>query len=74
MTTFGELHSQSHSLGLYCPGCDRWGDADLARLIENGYGDRAVVDARFRCRDCGGVVEKQIRPPAPRTSGAAAYI
>ena len=74
MTTFEELHSQSHSLGLYCAACDRWGDADLARLIEAGHGHRTVVDTRFRCRDCGDAVEKQIRPPAPRVGGAAAYI
>ena len=74
MATFEELYSQSHSVGLYCPSCDRWGDADLAGLIRGGHGRRAVVDTRFRCRDCGELVEKQIRPPVPEVGGAAAYI
>jgi hypothetical protein len=33
-----------------------------------------VVDARFRCRDCGSVVDKQLRPPVPEVGGARAYI
>ena len=74
MATFEDLLSQRHSLGLYCVPCDRWGDADLARLVETGQGGRSVVAARFRCRDCGAVVEKQVRPPVPRVGGAAAYI
>ena len=37
-------------------------------------GDRAVTQARFRCRDCGEVVEKQVRPPVPELGGAAGYI
>lgn len=74
MATIEELYGQRHSLGLYCVACDRWGDADLVRLIEAGHGGRSVVDTRFRCRDCGDVVEKQVRPPVPRVGGAAAYI
>lgn len=74
VTTFEELVAERHSLGLYCPICDRWGDANLPRLIAEGYGGRAVVRTRFRCQDCGEVVEKQIRPPTPQVSAAAAYI
>ncbi len=74
MATFEDLLSQEHSLGLYCATCDRWGDADLVQLIESGHGCRSVVDTRFRCRDCGDVVEKQVRPPVPQVGGATAYI
>lgn len=74
MATLEELHQQAHSLGLYCGACDRWGDADLERLIHAGLGSRTVIDARFRCRDCGTRVEKQVRPPVPVTGGASAYI
>lgn len=28
-------------------------------------GDKPVTEARFRCRDCGEIVEKQVRPPVP---------
>ena len=29
-------------------------------------GDKPVTEARFRCRDCGEIVEKQVSPPVPR--------
>jgi len=74
MATLAELHQQAHSLGLYCGPCDRWGDADLERLISSGLGNRTVIDARFRCRDCGARVEKQVRPPVSAVGGASAYI
>ena len=74
METIRELHEQHHALALYCPACERWGSADLPALIDQGYGSRQVVDTRFRCKDCGAVVEKQLRPPMPRVSAAAAYI
>jgi hypothetical protein len=74
LVTFEDLQSQKHSLGLYCVQCDRWGEANLNWLIESGQGKRRLTESRFRCRDCGGVVEKQLRPPVPRLGGAIAYI
>ena len=74
LATFAELHSQNHTLGLYCIECDRWGEADLGELVSSGLGDRALTTARFRCRDCGQLVDKQVRPPVPTISGAVAYI
>jgi hypothetical protein len=74
LATFLELRGGDHTLGLYCATCDRWGEADLDRLIASGSGDRAVTEARFRCRDCGGLVEKQLRPPVPAIGGAIGYI
>lgn len=74
LATFVELRLQHHTLGLYCVACNRWSDADLPRLIALGYGDREVVSTRFRCRDCGGFAEKQVRPPEPRAESAVPYI
>ncbi len=74
MKTIEELHSQNHILALYCLSCDRWGEANLDRLIQNGMGDKPVTEARFRCRDCGEIVEKQVRPPVPSLGEAVAYI
>ena len=74
METFSELEEQNHALALYCADCKRWGVADLPGLIENGYGARRVKATRFRCSDCGAVVEKQLRPPMPEADTAAAYI
>ncbi len=74
MGTFEELHSQNHSLGLYCISCDRWGVANLDLLIKIGKGSRPVTETRFRCRDCREIVEKQVRPPVPQLGGSMAYI
>ncbi len=74
LQTFSELAARNHTLGLYCISCDRWGMANLDRLIQLGKGDKPVTEARFRCRDCGGIVEKQVRPPVPTLGGAMAYI
>ncbi|MDX1480438.1 MAG: hypothetical protein R3315_02105 [Woeseiaceae bacterium] len=74
MATIEELKRQNHSLGLFCATCDRWGDADLEALIRQGLGSREVTRVRFRCRDCGTVVDKQLRPPVPKVGAAAGYI
>jgi hypothetical protein len=74
LRTIRDFHQQNHALGLYCPACERWTEANLPFMIQSGRGDLSVSDARFRCRDCGGVAEKQVRPPVPRVGGAVAYI
>ncbi len=74
MGTIEELHSHNHTLALYCISCNRWGEVNLDRLIEIGQGDKPVTEARFRCRDCGEIVEKQVRPPVPLLGGAVANI
>lgn len=74
MATIEELYGQRHSLALYCPACERWADANLRALIRAGFGRRTIVEARFRCRDCGGRAEKQLRPPVPAATAASAYI
>ena len=74
MSTFLELRQNHHSLGLYCIQCDRWGMADLQWLIDSGRGNTAVCNARFRCKTCKSVVQKQLRPPAPALGDTARYI
>ena len=74
LATFVDLHKHSYSLGLYCLQCDRWGEADLSKLISNGSGNRDLTQSRFRCRDCGGIVDKQVRPPVPVIGTAVGYI
>ena len=74
VATFEDLNRQDYGLALYCMGCDRWGDVNLNRLIEIGKGHKPVTEARFRCRDCGELVEKQVRPPVPSLGSAVAYI
>jgi hypothetical protein len=74
VSTFLELHANDHALGLYCVGCNRWGTADLQRLIANGRGHSIVSNARFRCEDCGAIVQKQLRPPVPALGNTVKYI
>jgi len=74
VSTFEDLNRQDYSLALYCLSCDRWGKADLDWMIQNGKGDEPVTETRFRCRDCGEIVEKQVRPPVPLLGEAVAYI
>ncbi len=74
MGTIEELHSHNHTLALYCMSCNRWGEANLDWLIQNCKGDKAVTEARYKCKDCGEIVEKQVRPPVPSLGEAVAYI
>jgi len=74
MRTFEELRDHNHSLGLYCLRCDRWGVANLDSLIQTGKGNKSVTETRFRCKDCGEIVAKQVRPPVPRVGGSVAYM
>ncbi len=74
MGTIEELHSQNHTLALYRLSCDRWGEANLDWLIQIGKGKKPVTEARFRCRDCGEIVEKQVGPPVPSLGEAVSYI
>ena len=73
MGTIEELRHQDHTLALYCLSCDRWGEANLEWLIQNGKGNRPVTEARFRCKDCGEIVEKQVRPPVPEIGRTLAH-
>ncbi len=74
MGTLQKLRDQNHKLALYCLSCDRWGLADLDLLVRTGRGNMSVVESRFRCKDCGEIVEKQVRPPVPTIGGSVAYI
>ena len=74
MGTIEKLRANNHKLALYCLSCDRWGEANLDWLVQIGKGKRPVTEARFSCRGCGEIVEKQVRPPVPDIGGSYAYI
>ena len=69
-----EPQEQQHTLALYCISCNRRSKANLDWLIQIGKGDQPVTEARFRCRDCGEIVEKQVRSPVPSLGEAVPYI
>jgi len=74
LATFVDLRKNDYALALYCIECNRWDIADLDRLVAIGRGQSEIVSSRFRCKDCGCVAEKQVRPPVPTISRAVAYI
>jgi hypothetical protein len=41
-----DLLQHNHGLGAYCPGCQRWADLDLARLVAQGRGRRQLAGFR----------------------------
>lgn len=63
IATLADLKANEMRLNLYCQPCDRWHQLDLDKFIKAGRGDLNYVNARFRCKLCGGTAEKQIRPP-----------
>ncbi len=72
--TISDFQVYQYTLALYCLSCNRWGEANLDRLIQMGQGDKLAPEVQFRCRDCGEIVEKQVRPPVPSLGSAVAYI
>lgn len=74
LATIEDLRTHHHALGLYCAACDRWAEADLAKLSTSGLGKQRIDCARFRCRNCGTLADKQVRPPVPTGGPAVPYI
>ena len=73
MGTIEKPRDHNNKLALYCISCDRWGMANLDWLIQIGKGDKPVSEVRIKCRDCGEIVEKQVRPPVPNLGGVVGY-
>jgi hypothetical protein len=69
--TVADLLAHHHTLGLYCPRCDRWAEAQLDQLARQGFANRPIARLRFRCAVCGSLALCQLRPPAlPPATGA----
>jgi len=68
--TVADLLARDHTLGLYCPRCDRWVEAPLAKLAARGLADRPIQRLNFRCVHCGAPARRQLRPPGlPAANG-----
>lgn len=63
--TFRALLVHQYDLACWCPGCRRWATCDLAMLVRNGMGDRAIQVCKPRCRKCGSRGQWQVRPLVP---------
>jgi uncharacterized Zn finger protein len=66
--TIKEHVEDGYRIAYHCKRCGS-GWVDLDRLIREGYGDRLVVGAKFRCQKCGKIAETRLHPPAPTIRG-----
>jgi hypothetical protein len=71
LRTVADLIAREHTLGLYCHHCDRWSEAPLEQLAQDGWARTPIVKLRFRCAICGGPAQRQLRPPALPTARPA---
>jgi hypothetical protein len=62
LRTVQDLLDREHTLGLYCPVCDRWADAPLAKRAARGRDNTLFARFRFRCVVCGATDRMQLRP------------
>jgi hypothetical protein len=49
-----------------CRPCGRFEWLDLDALVREGYGDRSIIGAEFRCRRCRRPAQTRLHAPAPR--------
>lgn len=54
--TFGSLVENRMTMAGHCAACEVFRDIDLAEIEPT----RVYINARFRCRDCGGQVQTYI--------------
>jgi hypothetical protein len=73
ITTISDLARNGMTLGLFCVGCQRWGEIMPAEWLGTGRPDVNYVVQRFKCSQCGGAAEKQVRPPPSGFSVGSAY-
>jgi len=74
LATVADLLEHRHTLALFCPHCERWCDAPLARLLARGRGPALITQLRFRCVRCGSEGQRQLRPPAREGPAATGWI
>ena len=71
--TISDLSASEMTLGLYCLECDRWAEIIPQEWLDAGKPDVNYVEQKFKCGDCGGLADKQVRPPLLGLSTETAY-
>ena len=71
--TISDLAESGMALGLYCLECDRWGEIIPQEWLDAGKPDVNYVKQKFKCGECGGKADKQLRPPPTGFSVKSAY-
>jgi len=51
------------ALALNCEPCHRWVVLDLEEMQATGRGQQSYIEMKFRCSECGGKADKQLRSP-----------
>ena len=62
------------SLGLFCSGCDRWGEISPNEWLSSGKKDLDYVNQKFKCSECGGQASKQVRQESKGLSTGTVYL
>ena len=73
ISTISDLAASEMTLGLYCLECDRWAEIIPQDWLDAGKPDVNYVEQKFKCGDCGGLADKQVRPPVTGMSNQSAY-
>ena len=71
--TISDLSASEMTLGLYCLECDRWAEIIPQEWLDAGKPDVNYVEQKFKCGQCGGRADKQVRPPLSGLSTETAY-
>ena len=61
ISTISDLAESRMTLGLYCLECDRWGEIVPQEWLDAGKPDVNYVEQKFKCGECGGKADKQVR-------------
>ena len=56
-----DLRDNQMSLGLFCLGCERWGEIIPDEWLSSVNKDVDYIIQRFKCGECGGAADKQVR-------------
>ena len=61
------------ALALNCEPCHRWVVLDLEEMQAAGRGQQSYIEMKFRCSECGGKADKQLRSPLAWKEGQSPF-
>jgi len=62
ISTIRDLAENGMTLGLYCLPCNRWDEIIPQEWLDAGKPNVDYVAKKFKCKDCGKIASKQVRP------------
>ena len=69
-----DLRANHMILGLFCLDCNRWGEIVPNEWLSSGRKGLDYADQQFKCGECGGHADKQVRPQPIDFSRGANHI